>query len=126
MVTSDTETVTVDRISNSGNPIAQQQVGGKTIHVPAGDVGETLEVELVDSGGYFIAQLVNRANESQPRQPSISSSPDISADDGELGRSRPKSHSFKLRSSPAGGKLRGNSETTTGKQTRDQLSRRKK
>lgn len=47
-----TETITVDRISNSGNAIAQEKFGGKDIHVPVGELGDTLEVKLVDQGGY--------------------------------------------------------------------------
>lgn len=71
MVTSPTQTVTVDRVSNSGNAIAQQQRAGKIIHVPAGEVGDTLDVRLVDKGGYFEARLVDRVEEVQPRSPSV-------------------------------------------------------
>jgi len=41
--------------------------------VPAGDIGDTLEVQLVNKGGYFIARLVSRADEVEPRQPNIDS-----------------------------------------------------
>lgn len=124
MVTSPTETVTVDRISNSGNAIAQQQRAGKTIHVPAGDIGDTLEVKLVDKGGYFEAQLVDRADEVQPRQPSVS--PGTSDVGSDLGKSGSDSHSHTIRSSPARGKLRSKPETRGGKQAKSQMPRRKK
>lgn len=58
-----TQTITVDRISNSGNAIAQQTHAGKTIHVPAGEVGETYDVKLADRGGYLVAQLTDRTTE---------------------------------------------------------------
>lgn len=72
-----TTTVTVDRISNSGNAIAKEEVAGKTVHAPADvEIGDTLEVKLVDKGGFFEATLVDRATETQPRQPGLS--PDTS------------------------------------------------
>lgn len=72
-----TTTVTVDRISNSGNAIAKEKVAGKTVHAPAKmEVGDTLEVELIDKGGFFEATLVDRASETQPRQPGLT--PDTS------------------------------------------------
>ena len=123
MVTSHMETVTVDRISNSGNPIAQQQHAGKSIHVPAGDIGDTLEVQLIDKGGYFIARLVDRADEVEPRQPSVSSTATVSDSAGNLGtKSNSQSHSFTIRTSPAGGR----SGSSSGRQARARMSRRKK
>ena len=56
-----TQTVTVDRISNSGNPIANQSYRGKEIHVPAGDPGDVLEVRLTERKGYYSARVVNTA-----------------------------------------------------------------
>jgi hypothetical protein len=89
-------TVTVDRISNGGNAIAQEQVDGKTIHAPASaEVGDTLEVRLTKQSGYFEARLVDRTKETQPRQPSVS--PDTS----EIGQDlvnpgRNSSHSYSV------------------------------
>lgn len=120
METSNPRTVTVDRISNSGNAIARQQHAGKTIHVPAGDVGETLEVRLIERGGYFEAKLVDRAEEITPRQPSTS--PDTS----DLLDTGSSSHSTTIRPSPAGGKLRAKPDGETGKNSRSRMSRRKK
>jgi tRNA/tmRNA/rRNA uracil-C5-methylase (TrmA/RlmC/RlmD family) len=73
MVSGPTQTITVDRISNSGNPVAASEYNGKTIHVPAGVPGETLDVRLVDKGGYWRATVVdrgkrNRTGTQQPAQ----------------------------------------------------------
>jgi len=124
MVSTDTQTVTVDRISNSGNAIAKQQRDGKTIHVPAGEVGDTFDVRLVEKGGYIQAQLVNRAGEVQPRQPSVG--PDTSDIASDLLDSESDSHSHKIRSSPAGGKLRSKADESTGRELRSRMPRRKK
>jgi hypothetical protein len=124
MGTSSTQTVTVDRISNSGNAIAQQQQAGKTIHVPTNEVGATVEVRLVDKGGYFEARLVDRAEETQPRQPSAN--PDTSSIASDLVSSEGNSSSRQIRSSPAGGKLRTTMENPTGQKVRSRMSRRKK
>lgn len=66
-----TQTVTVDRISNNGNPVTASEYKGKTIHVPPGVPGETLDVRLVDKGGYWRATVVDRGkrNETGPQQP---------------------------------------------------------
>lgn len=120
MVDTTTQTVEVDRISNSGNAIARQQQAGKTIHVPAGDVGDTIEVRLVDKGAYFEARLVDSTERVQPSQPSVS--PDTS----DLLDSDSSSHSTKIRSSPAGGALRSKVENSTGEQVRSRMPRRKK
>jgi len=120
MVTLPTQTVTVDRVSNSGNAIAQQQRAGKTIHVPAGEVGDTLNVRLVDKGSHFEARLVDRTKEVQPRQPSVSPDTSDLLDSGE------SSHSYTIRSSPSGGSLRSNPRSEIGKQRRSRLSERKK
>lgn len=122
MAQSQAQTVTVDRISNSGNAIARQQQAGKSILVSAGEVsvGETYDVRLVDQGSHFEAELVNRADQIQPSGPSIG--PDTS--DLSKGRGS-ESHSHEIRSSPAGGDLRakpGSSE----KDRRRKMSRRKK
>lgn len=124
MVSSTMQTITVDRVSQSGNAIAQQQYAGKTIHVPAGEVGETYDVRLTDKGGYFVAQLVDHAGEVQPPQPSIG--PDTS----EVGKDllepeRNRSHSFKIRSSPNEGKLRSIPNSSSGRDQRSWISRRK-
>ena len=120
MASAPIQTVTIDRISNSGNAIAQQQHAGKTIHVPAGTVGDTLEVRLVDRGSHFTATLIDRTQEIQPRQPSIG--PDTS----EVGKDllnpkRNKPHSFKIRSLPRGGKRR----KPSGQKLRSWVSQRK-
>jgi hypothetical protein len=120
MVATPTQTVTVDRASNSGNAIAQQQRAGKTIHVPAREVGETLDVRLVDKGSYFEARLVDRTEEVQPRQPSVS--PDTS----DLLDSGSSSHSYEVRSSPSGGSLRSSLQNETGKNVLGRMSQRKK
>ena len=114
-----TQTITVDRISNNGNAIAQQQYAGKTVLVPAGEVGIEYDVRLVDQGSHFEAQLVDRTKQTQASQPSIS--PDTS----NLGKGRGKdSYSYKIRSSPAGGRLRG-IPGASGKEQRRRLSQRK-
>ena len=77
MASPSTMTVTVDRVSNSGNAIAREQRKGKEIHVPAdADIGTTLEVRLVEESGYFRAQLVDSTDVVQPAGPSMS--PDTS------------------------------------------------
>jgi hypothetical protein len=124
MVSSSTRKVTVDRISNSGNAIAQQQHAGKTIHVPAGDVGETLEVKLIDQGAYFEARLVDKTDRTTPSQPSTS--PDTSDVGQELLGSSDSSHSYTVRSSPAGGDLRGTVANGDGVQMRSRMAQRKK
>lgn len=119
-----TKTVTVDRISNSGNAIAQEQRGGKDIHVPAGTLGDTLEVKLVDEGGYYTAKLVDRLDETQPRSPSVGSN--NGSYKSELGKAASRSHSHTIRTSPKGGKLRSNLGEKDGSQARSQMSQRKK
>lgn len=118
MANAPTQTVTIDRVSNSGNAIAQQQHAGKTIHVPAGEVGETYDVRLIDKGGYFVAKLVDRTEEVQPRQPGIA--PDTS-DVGKdlLKPEQNRSHSFKVRSSVPG------SSSSSGREQRSWMSQRK-
>lgn len=123
-----TQTITVDRISNSGNAIAQQKEAGKTIHVPAGEVGETYEVRIEDKGGYLVAHLTDGANEIQPRQPSIDRGPDTSS----IGRSvanrsrnRSRSHNYDIRKCPAKGNLRGTPKSKKARQMRSRMTRRK-
>jgi tRNA/tmRNA/rRNA uracil-C5-methylase (TrmA/RlmC/RlmD family) len=119
-----TQKITVDRISNSGNAIAQQQRAGKAIHVPAGEIGETLEVRLVDKGGYFVARLVDRINDVRPRGPTAT--PDTSSIGSDLVDSSDESHSYAIRTSPAGGRLRSTTDSdATGSRCRS-MSRRKK
>lgn len=121
MANTQTQTITVDRISNSGNAIAKEEYAGKTIHAPVHEVGETYEVRLTDKGGFFEAQLVDTAKQTQPRQPSVG--PDTS-DVGQdlVNPERNQSHSYQVRSSVAGGNLRSSS----GQEQRQKMSRRKK
>lgn len=124
MASAPTQSVTVDRVSNSGNAIAQQQHAGKTIHVPAGEVGETYDVRLIDKGGYFVAHLVDQTEEVQPRQPGLA--PDTS----EVGKDllepeRNASHKHEVRSSPCGGKLRSTPEGDKGRERRSWMTSRK-
>ena len=116
------QTITVDRMSNSGNAIAHQQQAGKSIHAPAGEVeiGGTYEVRLVDRGSHFEAKLIDRAEQIHPSQPSVD--PDTS--DLAKGR-RSDSHSHEIRSCPAGGKLRAIPNAGSKRRCR-QMSRRKK
>lgn len=116
------QTITVDRMSNSGNAIADQQQAGKSVHAPADEVevGGTYEVRLVDRGSHFQAKLIDSAEQIHPSQPSVS--PDTS--DLAKGR-RSDTYSHEIRSSPAGEKLRATPDTD-GKKRRQQLSRRKK
>lgn len=124
MVGDSTQTVTVDRISNSGNAIAQQRQAGKTILVPAGEVGETLDVRLVDKGSYLEARLVDRTEETRPRQPSVS--PDTSDVGSDLVDPSSSSHSYNVRNSPASGSLRSKTVDNTAEEVRDGMSMRKK
>lgn len=118
MVAEPMQTVTVDRISNSGNAIAQEQFAGKSIHVPAGEVGMEYDVRLIDEGGYFVAQLVDRTAEIQPRQPGIGpDTSDVGKDLLDPGRNSP--HSFEIRSSAGGLRSSGDNEL------RRRVSRRK-
>lgn len=48
--------VTVDRISNSGNPIAEHQ--GDDVHVPGGNPSETYRVELYSKGSHLVGERV--------------------------------------------------------------------
>ena len=116
-------TVTVERVSNSGNTIADQQQAGKAIHVPAGEVGETYEVRLVDKGGYFRAELVDRTKQVQTSQPSVG--PDTSEVGSGLLDPRSDTHSFEIRSSTYRGNPR-NSFSSSGQEMRSRLSRQKK
>lgn len=96
-----TATVTVDRISNSGNAIAQQRVDGKSVHVRASQqIGATLEVKLIDKGSHFEATLVDRASETQPRQPGLT--PDTSEVGQDLLDPSSDSHSFSVGKSITG------------------------
>lgn len=116
-----TQTITVDRVSNSGNAIADQQYAGKTVLVPAGEVGVEYDVRLVDQGSHFEAQLVDRTEQTQPSQPSVS--PDTS----DLAKGRDSgSHSHKIQSSPAGGRMRATPGDDSGKKQRRRMSQRKK
>lgn len=44
--------VSVERVSNSGNPIGTHR--GSHVHVPEGEPGNTYEVELDAQSGYFV------------------------------------------------------------------------
>jgi len=48
--------VTVDRISGSGNAIANYQ--GQTVHVEDGTPGETYRVKITPKGGYLLGKQV--------------------------------------------------------------------
>lgn len=108
-----TKTVTVDRISNSGNAIAKDRVQGKVVHAPVRDVGETLEVKLIDRGSHFEAKLVDRTEETQPRQPSLSPDTSDMLDSGSK-----ESHSFEVRPRLT--------KHAPGKERRSKMSSRKK
>lgn len=69
MVSNSVQTVTVDRISNNGNPIAKETHNGKTIHVPSGLEGKTYEVRLQDRGSYTVATLVHQESGVRTRKP---------------------------------------------------------
>lgn len=47
--------VSVDRVSNSGNPIGTYR--GMHVHIPGGDPGDTYEVELHAKSGYFVGDV---------------------------------------------------------------------
>lgn len=98
-VSHQTTTVTVDRISNSGNAIAKSQVQGKTVHAPVTEVGRTLEVELIDQGSHFEAKLVDTSERTQPSQPSVSPN---TADLSKGRSSTSDSHSYSVGKSASG------------------------
>ncbi|QLD86156.1 hypothetical protein HWV23_10610 [Natronomonas halophila] len=126
MVGTTTQTVTVGQTDNSGNLIADQTHAGKTIHVPAGEIGATYEVRLIDRGDYLVADVVDRTKEVQPRQPSIDNGPDTD-DVGKdlLDPSRNSSYSHEVRNSPASGKLRSTPEKEEERARRSQMTQRK-
>lgn len=64
-----TQTVTVERVSGNGNPIAAQKKNGKHIHIPAGVPGNTLEVQLEDAGSHWIARVVDRSKRTEVQKP---------------------------------------------------------
>jgi hypothetical protein len=126
MVSTTTQTVTVDQTDDSGNLIAEQTRNGKTIHVPAGDIGTTYEVRLIDRGDYLVADVVDRTEKSQPQQPSINNGPDT----GSLGRDlldpgRNQSYSHEIRDSPASGKLRSTPDHEEKRARRRQMTQNK-
>ena len=47
------KTVTIDRISQSGNPIVETKHHGKHVHVPGANPGETVEVLIEEDHGNF-------------------------------------------------------------------------
>ena len=118
-----TQTITVDRVNDNHNAIADQQHAGKTVVVPAGEVsvGREYDVRLVDEGSHFRAQVVDAYDQTQPSQPSLN--PDTS----DLAKGRDSdSHSHEIQSSPAGGRLRGTPGDNSGKKQRRRMSQRKK
>lgn len=117
MANSPTQTITVDRVSNSGNAIADQQHAGKSIHVPAGEVGQIYEVKLVDHGSHFTAHPVDGTERVQPGL-----GPDTSDIAENLLDPESDKHSFEVRPSTSSGNLRG----LPGQEQRSKLSRRKK
>lgn len=54
------QTHALDRVSNSGNPIATETHNDKSIHVPGRRPGDRLLVRLDDAGGYYEATVVDR------------------------------------------------------------------
>jgi hypothetical protein len=50
--------VSIDRISNKGNPIAEESYEGREIHVPDANEGDTVVVELSDHGSYVVGKTV--------------------------------------------------------------------
>ena len=79
MGTDTTRTVTVDRISNNGNPIARETHNGKTIHVPSGLTGKTYDVRLDDRGSYVVARLVHEQSGARTQQPTSPPAPSASS-----------------------------------------------
>jgi tRNA/tmRNA/rRNA uracil-C5-methylase (TrmA/RlmC/RlmD family) len=60
--------VTIDRISNSGNPIAAQKHEGSDIHVPGALEGETVFIKLKDKkSSRCIGQIVNPTDSQEER-----------------------------------------------------------
>jgi hypothetical protein len=126
MVSEPNQTVTVDRISNSDNAIAQQERAGKTIHVPAGKVGETYEVRLEDKGSHFVARLADRTQDTHPRSPGIDSGPDTGGIANDLLNPGDESkHSYQVKKSPYSGKLRDTPEQLNGRKKRSWMSQQK-
>lgn len=74
-----TQTVTVDRVSTNGNPVADRTHRGKQILVPAREPGDVLEVRLVDEGGYYRAEVVDPLAGTAPTEPRTN--PDTPAED---------------------------------------------
>lgn len=70
-----TKEVTVDRVSNSGNPIAAEKHNGKAIHVPGRHPGDRLLVRLEDVGGYYKATVMDRYETAVTPQTSNPSNP---------------------------------------------------
>lgn len=63
-----TKEITIDRISNSGNPVAAERHNGKAIHVPGREPGDRLLVRLEDVGGHYRAVVVDRYETAIPQQ----------------------------------------------------------
>lgn len=55
--------ISVDRVSNKGNPIAEESYEGKEIHVPDASEGDTVVVELSDRGSYVVGKIIKGYNE---------------------------------------------------------------
>jgi hypothetical protein len=79
-VANQNSTITVDRISSTGNATADQRVQDKVVHASIKKLGATLEVKLIDQGSHFEAKPTDRATETQPRQTSTSSTGDLAKD----------------------------------------------
>jgi len=59
--------VTIDRISNRGNPIAAEKYSGRHIIVDGGRPGDTLEVKLTEQLGALIGKIVEPTSEEEDR-----------------------------------------------------------
>lgn len=70
-----TKDVTVDRISNNGNPVAAETHNGQAIHVPGREPGDRLLVRLEEAGGYYRATVVDRYETAVTTQTSTPSGP---------------------------------------------------
>lgn len=51
--------VTIDRISNAGNPVAKENYQGQCVHVFGAKPGEQVIVELRPKGSHYIGEIVD-------------------------------------------------------------------
>jgi hypothetical protein len=57
--------ISVDRVSNRGNPIAKESYEGKEIHVPDASEDDTVVVELFDCGSYVVGKTVKQYSDEE-------------------------------------------------------------